>query len=314
MSLTDSEIIIPAAAPTDSLLPFQIEALDVRGRVVRLGPVLNEVLAAHQYPLTVAQLLAEALSLTALLGSVLRDGGAQVTIQARSDGPLRLLVTDYLVSDQGVGQIRGYAEFDFDKVAALPPAPRLEQLCGVGHLALTIDQPGENDRYQGIVPLEGVDLSAATQAYFEASEQLPTVCKLAAQCDEHTGAWTAGGLLVQHLARSEAGGERLFASDAHPKWQHAKALASTIKAAELCDQSLALTDLVWRLFHQDEPRIFPALAITKGCRCTRERIQGVLRQFSFEELMDMREPDGSFKLNCAFCSRDWIIERPEENT
>ncbi len=307
--------ITPEQQPfIDNVLPFQIETLDVRGRFVRLGPVLNNVLAAHQYPAPVAFLLAEALALTALLGSVLRDGGAQVTIQARSDGPVRLLVTDYLVSDKGVGHIRGYAEFDAAKIAALPSTTRLEQLCGHGHLALTIDQPGENDRYQGIVPLEGVDLSEATQTYFEASEQLPTVCKLAARHNEQTGLWSAGGLLVQHLARSEAGGERLFASDAYPNWLYAKALASTIKAVELCDQSLSLTDLIWRLFHQDEPRIFPALGITKGCRCTRERIQGVLRQFSFEELVDMREPDGSFKLNCAFCSKDWIIERPEEHT
>lgn len=307
-----SEINRLPLAPSDGILPFQIEALDVRGRLVRLGPVLNDVLAAHQYPAPVAFLLAEALALTALLGSVLRDGGAQVTIQARADGPVRLLITDYLVNDVGTGQIRGYAEFDADKIAALSPAPRLEQLCGTGHLALTIDQPGENDRYQGIVPLEGVDLSEATQTYFAASEQLPTVCKLAARYDALSGEWIAGGLLVQHLARSEGDGERLFASQAHPNWQHAKVLASSVKAAELTDPALPMTDLLWRLFHQDEPRVLPELPISKGCRCTRERIQGVLRQFSFEELMDMREPDGSFKLNCAFCSKDWVIERPEE--
>lgn len=302
------EVLLTPAGHNDRLLPFFIAALDVRGHVVRLDQVLNEVLQAHQYPPLVAHLLAEALTLTALLGAVLRDDGAQLTVQARSDGPVSLLVTDFRVP----GQIRGYAAFDADKVAALNGQPRLETLCGQGYLALTIDQPTtEQERYQGIVPLEGVDLAEAAQNYFETSEQIPTLCKLAARFDPLRGRWYAGGLLLQHLSKREEGGPRLFASEAHPQWQHVHTLAATTQADELTDPSLALEDLLWRLFHDDAPTVTAATPLGKGCRCSIERIQGVLRQFSFEELIDMREPDGSFRVNCAFCSKDWVIEAPQ---
>lgn len=302
------ELLFKPTSRNDRLLPFFITALDVRGHALRLDQVLNEVLLAHQYPPLVAHLLAEALTLTALVGAILRDGGAQVTLQARSNGPVSLLVTDFLVP----GQIRGYAAYDESKVAALSGQPRLETLCGQGYLALTIDQPTtDHERYQGIVPLEGVDLAEAAQNYFETSEQIPTLCKLAARFDPLRARWYAGGLLLQHLPKSEEGGPRLFASEAHPHWQHARALAATTQADELTDPSLPLEDLLWRLFHDEAPTVVDAIPLHKGCRCSIDRIQGVLRQFSFEELIDMREPDGSFRINCAFCSKDWVIEAPK---
>ena len=303
-----TSINLREAAPTDLVLPFTIDALDVRGRAVRLGPLVNEILRAHAYPAPVAFLLAEALALVGLLGSVLASDGGQITLQARSDGPVTLLVADYAVP----GALRGYCSFDVEKLASLEPQAPLEHLCGSGYLALTIDQPGVTERYQAIVPLEGRDLSELATRYFQSSEQLPTHCQLGARYDALEKRWTAAGLLIQHLARGEEGRERLFASTEHPQWAQARILASTLSADELTDRSLSLETLLWRLFHETPPRVFETIALTKGCRCSVDRVKSVLRQFSMEQLMDMREPDGSFRLNCAFCSRDWVIERPAE--
>jgi molecular chaperone Hsp33 len=304
--MTDIELHM--AVNLDEVMPFQVDALDVRGRTLRLGPVLNDILSSHNYPAIVTELLAEAVLLTGLVGSVLRSAGGVMTLQARSDGPINLLVTDFRVP----GEVRGYASFNAEKLATLGPNPRLEELCGKGYLAITLEQPGTDERYQGIVPLEGANLGEAAQYYFKASDQLPTMCRLAVRYDALKSTWIAGGLLVQHLPRGEEGGERLFVAEDHPNWQHAALMARTVGMEELTDPTLPMADLIWRLFHEDAPMVYPALPLTKGCRCTREHVQGVLRQFSFEELADMREPDGSFKVNCAFCSKDWIFERPQE--
>jgi molecular chaperone Hsp33 len=301
-------IELHVAAAIDQVLPFQVESLDVRGRTLRLGPVLNEILSNHNYPALVTELLAEALLLTGLVGSVLRDAGGVMTLQARSDGPVNLLVTDFRVP----GELRGYVSFDAEKLATLGPAPRLEDICGTGYLAITLDQPGTDERYQGIVPLEGANLSEAAQLYFQSSDQLPTTCRLAVRYDALKSTWIAGGLLLQHLPRGEQDQQRLFVAEDHPNWAHATIMAHTVGSDELTDPTLPMSDLIWRLFHEDAPRVFDPKSLTKGCRCTREHVQGVLRQFSFEQLADMREPDGSFKVNCAFCSKDWIFERPQE--
>jgi molecular chaperone Hsp33 len=301
-------IELKASAPLDDVLPFQVDNLDVRGRAVRLGPLLDDILASHSYPAIVTGLLAEAILLTSLIGSVVRADGGMMTLQAKSDGPVNLLVADFRVP----GEVRGYAGFDAEKIASLGPNPRLEELCGKGYLAITIEQSGTEERYQGIVPLEGANLAEAAQHYFQSSDQLPTSCRLAVRHDSLKNRWFAGGLLVQHLPRGEEGQERLFVSEDHPNWSHAKIMAQTVGADELTDPTLPMSELVWRLFHQDEARIFAGIPLVKGCRCTRERVQAVLRQFNFEQLADMREPDGSIKVNCAFCSKDWIFERPKE--
>jgi molecular chaperone Hsp33 len=303
-----SDISLHSPALIDLVLPFQIDALDVRGRAVRLGPLLNEILQAHDYPAPVALLLAEALALTALLGSMLRDDSGQVTLQARGDGPVTLLVCDYLVP----GQLRGYCSFDATKIAGIDAQSRLETLCGKGYFALTMDQKDTDERYQGIVPLEGENISALAATYFRNSEQLPTLCKLDARYDGIKNMWVAGGVLIQHLPQGEEGNERLSVAEDHPHWAHARALAETISGNELTDPSLSLEDLLWRLYHETPPRVFTAKTMQKGCRCSIDRVKSVLRQFSMEELMDMREPDGTFKMNCAFCSKDWVIERPVE--
>ncbi len=303
-----NQISLKSAAPLDEVLPFQVDSLDVRGRAVRLGPLLDAILANHSYPPVVTELLAEAILLTALIGSVLRADGGKMTLQAKSDGAVNLLVADFRVP----GELRGYAGFDAEKIAALGPNPRLEQVCGKGYLAITLEQPGTDERYQGIVPLEGENLAEAAQHYFQSSDQLPTTCRLAVRHDGLNNNWIAGGLLLQHLPRGEAGGERLFVAEDAPNWSHAKAMAITVGGDELTDPTLPMTELVWRLFHQDAPVGYAPVPLSKGCRCSREHVQSVLRQFSFEQLADMREPDGSIKVNCAFCSKDWIFERPQE--
>lgn len=307
--MNDETIRLDGAKVTDLVLPFQIDSLDVRGRITRLGPTLSEVLAAHAYPAPVAQVLAEALALTSLLGSVLREDGGQMTLQAKSNGPVSLMVADYLAP----GAVRGYAQFDAEAIRNIEPGASLETLFGEGYLALTVDKTLNTERYQGIVSLQGASLAEAAGEYFQNSEQLPSLVKLAVRRDGLTGEWFAGGMLIQHLPHGEEGGPRHFAADApHPNWQHAIILANTIRPEELTDPTVTLETVLWRLFHQDEPRVYDSIGIHRGCRCTRERIQSVLRQFSFEDLMHMREPDGSIHVNCAFCSKDWVFERPKE--
>jgi molecular chaperone Hsp33 len=302
------DIALTPAAPMDEVLPFQVDSLDVRGRAVRLGGLLDDILALHDYPPVVTELLAEAILLASLIGTVLNTDGGKMTLQLKGDGPVNLLVADYRVP----GEVRGYAGFDAVKLAALPAIPRLEDLCGSGYLAITIEQPGTDERYQGIVPLEGANLAEAAQQYFLSSDQLPTTCRLAVRYDSLKQTWIAGGLLIQHLPRGEAGGDRLFVAEEHAHWAHAKIMAETVGLDELTDPTLPMPELVWRLFHGDGPRASPTIALRKGCRCSRDHVQSVLRQFSFEQLVDMREPDGSIRVNCAFCSKDWIFERPRE--
>jgi molecular chaperone Hsp33 len=299
------------AAPQriDRVLPFQIETVDARGRIAQLNGLLDEILSAHSYPAPVATVLAEALLLGSLLGSMLKDAG-QLTLQIRSDGPISLLVVDCTAA----GDLRGYAQFDAQKVATCPLESRLPDLFGKGYLAITIEQGDPSERYQGIVDLEGDNLAECAQAYFQSSDQLPTCVRLGVRHDPLEARWIAGGLLLQYLARGEEGADRLFATDdtARENWVRARTLSETVRFEELTDPSLPLEDLLWRLFHEEGVRVFTDERLQRGCRCSLEKIKGVLRQFSFDDLMDMREPDGSIKVNCAFCSRDWIVERPKE--
>ena len=284
----------------DRSLGFSVAARNVRGQMVRLDTALNAVLAAHAYPPPLARLLAEALVVTALLGAILRRDGGQVTLQAQAKGgPVDLLVCDYRA-----GEVRGYLAFDADAVIAdgLP----LDKLFGDGHLAITLDATAASERYQGIVPLEGASIAEAIEGYFANSEQLPTLIKVAVAGDAATG-WIAGGLLVQHLARREQGGERLDVADLHPDWQHIATLAATTRDAELTDPDLIAESLLWRLFHEEEVRVTEAAAPTRGCRCNPAHIRSVIESFPETERADMRGPDGMIGVDCKFCARVWQI-------
>ncbi|MFC0203499.1 Hsp33 family molecular chaperone HslO [Novosphingobium soli] len=282
----------------DRVLAFTVPARHARGRVVRLGPVLETVLSAHDYPKIVKHLLAEALVLTALMGSLLKEEHAQLTLQAQAeDGVVDLLVCDYRN-----GELRGYLRHDPERVGELEEGCTLETIFGKGYLAITFDLAASQERYQGIVPLEGESLAHACESYFAQSEQLPTLIRIAVRSNGPR--CTAGGLLVQHLPDGEEGKERLHAKEDHPDWEHVAILASTVSEAELIDPVLNLEQLVWRLFHEEEEvRVEPLLLLQRGCRCTVEHYQSILSRFPEDQIVDMRDDDGLVPVDCAFCSK-----------
>ncbi|EQB33997.1 Hsp33 family molecular chaperone HslO [Sphingobium ummariense] len=287
-------------SPTiDQALGFTIPSRNARGRVVRLGPVLDEVLAAHAYPPVIERLLSSALVLAALLGSTLKDAGGQLTLQAQTEnGAVSLLVADY----KG-GEVRGYAQFDADRLAEVGSDPTLFGLFGKGYLAITFDQAVTGERYQGIVPLEGDSLAKAAEHYFFQSEQIPSVLQIATSHGAD-GRCMAAGLLLQHLPEGEVGRERLHVRHDHPEWEHVQALAATLKDGELTDGTLPLTDIVWRLFHEEEEvRVTDPVPLSKGCRCDLSHIRGVIGRFSAEERAEMADEKGIIGVDCAFCSR-----------
>lgn len=287
----------------DRVLGFTIPYRSARGRIVRLGPVLDEVLSSHSYPVAIRQLLAEALTLSALLGSLLKDDGSQLTMQAHSeDGIVQLLVCDYRS-----GELRGYVMHDPERLAALEVMPSLSALFGKGYLAITFDIGETGQRYQGIVPLEGDSLAEACEAYFAQSEQVPTLVRIGVRFSR--SGTVAGGMLVQHLADGEEGRERLHVRMDHPEWEHVSIMAGSVTNEELIDGGLSLEEVVWRLFHDEgDIRVEPHLLLTKGCRCNAEHYRAVLSRFPQVEVDDMREDDGSITVDCAFCSKLFRIE------
>ncbi|QPQ55989.1 Hsp33 family molecular chaperone HslO [Allosphingosinicella flava] len=298
--VSDSDTLSPAAH-LDQAVGFTIPDRHARGRVVRLGPVLDDILSAHDYPAPIARILSEALVLAGLLGAMLKDAGGQLTLQAQTkDGIVDLLVCDY----KG-GELRGYVRFDKDRLAAQQQVPHLQELFGEGYLAITFDQVATGERYQGIVPLEGASLAEAAESYFGQSEQIPSLVRLAVNDTGHV----AGGILIQHLPEGEEGRERLHTRLDHPEWEHVRALAETTKAHELFDADLPLETLLWRLFHEEEEvRVTNGIALSKGCRCSFEYIQSVISRFGAEERGDMADDDGFISVDCEFCSRVFPIK------
>ncbi len=286
----------------DTALGVTIPSRHARGRLARIGPSLDSILANHAYPPVIEQLLAEALALTALLGSLLKDPGGQMTLQAQTEnGIVDLLVCDYLA-----GQLRGYVRHDPDRLAEAGPNPNLFSLFGRGYLAITFDQPASDERYQGIVPLEGEGLAQAAESYFTQSEQIPSIVRLAASKGEH--GWIAGGLLFQHLPEGEEGRERLHTRLDHPEWPHVAILAGSVKPEELTDPELPLEDLAWRLFHEEEEvRTLEPVLLARGCRCDPDYVKSVIARFPPEERAAMVGDDGFIRVDCAFCATDFPI-------
>jgi molecular chaperone Hsp33 len=278
-----------------------------RGRTARLGAALDAVLANHDYPPVIEQLLAEALTLTALLGTLLKDPGGQMTLQAQTEGG----IVDLLVCDFSGGQLRGYLKHDPERLAEAGPTPSLFGLFGKAYLAITFDQPATDERYQGIVPLDGESLAAAAQNYFTQSEQIPSLVRLAARRDE-AGHWHAGGLLFQHLPEGEEGRDRLHTRLDHPDWPHVAVLAGSVKADELTDPELPLDALVWRLFHDEqEIRVLEPIALSKGCRCDPDYVRSVIERFPVEDRAQMVGDDGLIRVDCAFCATSFPIHFDE---
>lgn len=288
---------------SNQVLSFVVPSRSARGRVVRLDGVLDDILAAHDYPPAIAHLLAEALVLAALIGSLLKDDQGQMTMQAQTEeGAVRLLVVDYRA-----GELRGYADFDATRLVELGANPSLFALFGKGYLAITFDLAGDGGRYQGVVPLEGETLAEAVESYFAQSEQVPTLIRLAVS---RKGAnCVAGGLLVQHLPDGEEGRERLHVRFDDPEWEHIAVLSGSVRHDELLDCSLTLEEIVWRLFHEEtEVRIDVGTPLGKGCRCSVAHFESVVRRFPAQDQQEMRNDDGHIMVDCAFCSRVFQLE------
>lgn len=287
------------SANLDEALGFTIPGRNARGRLVRLGPLLEHILSAHDYPAPIARILSEALVMAGLLGSLLKEEEGQLTIQAQTEsGVVELLVVDYRA-----GELRGYVRFDAARLGDLPSHRDLAALFGKGYLAITFDHPLAEERYQGIVPLEGGSLGEAAQNYFSQSEQLPSVVRLAVDDSGRI----AGGILVQHLPEGEEGRDRLHTRLDDPEWEHVRILAETIKGHELTDAALPLGEALWRLFHEEEVRVLAAIPLKKGCRCNFDYIRGVLARFGAEERAEMVDEDGFISVDCEFCSRVFPI-------
>lgn len=293
----------PREVPTDDLVaPFQIEDWPVRGRLVRLGSSIHEVLTRHAYPDAVANLLGEACALAALVGSSLKFEG-RLIVQAQGNGPVSYVVCDY----DTVGAFRGYCRFDAERVAQASGGfarPGAKSLLGEGVFIMTIDQGPDMERYQGITPIEGETLALCAEQYFAQSEQTPTRVRLGiGQTDSQYGrTWRAGGLLIQNIADDAARGSTREA------WDRSRALFATLGEDELIDTETPPATLLWRLFHEDGVRIFDAQSLTAFCRCSQARISAVLRSFSPEELRDMVEPNGQIKVTCEYCGQDYHFD------
>ncbi|UAB78316.1 Hsp33 family molecular chaperone HslO [Erythrobacter sp. SCSIO 43205] len=288
---------------SDKLLGFTVPDRSARGRMVRLDRVVDEVLAAHDYPAPVTHLLEEALVLTALMGGLLKADGedAQLTMQAQTKvGAVSLLVCDYRA-----GALRGYADFDSERLSELGANPTLPALFGEGYLAITFET-GAGQRYQGIVPLEGDGLAQACEAYFSQSEQIPTLIRVASRSGGKGG--VAAGLLIQHLADGEEGRERLHVRMDHPDWEHVATMAGSISHDELLDKELSLETLVWRLFHEEsEVRVQSGSELSRGCRCSAEYYASVLSRFPEGERDEMRNDSGIISVDCAFCAKTFEL-------
>ena len=286
---------------TDRVLPFQTETSQLRGRLIRLGPLLDHVLSRHPYPEPVARLLGETLALAVALASTLKYDGI-FTLQIKGDGPVSLIVAD-IVGNTESGQriVRGYARFDGDAVAkmAADPYMPLMALPGKGWLAFTVDQGAGTERYQGIVALRGTTLAECARHYFQQSEQLPTGLTLAINRD--LGLWRGAALLVQRLPESGEPSALARGSADEDDWRRTMVLMGTLTAAEMLDPALADGDLLFRLFHEDGVRVFEAAGVAPGCRCSREKVATVLRTLNRADVESLRE-DGMVSASCEFCN------------
>ncbi len=286
----------------DRAFAFTIPARHARGRLVRLGPALDAILAAHGYPPAIERVLAEALVLTALLGATLKDAAGQLTLQAQTSGG----AIDLLVCDYRGGTMRGYLRHDPAQADALGDRPSLAELFGRGYLAITFDQAVTGERYQGIVPLEGAGLGEAAQSYLAQSEQIPSLVRIGV--GRADGRAVAGGLMLQHLPEGEEGRDRIHTRLDHPEWAHVAALGGSATADELADPALPLETLAWRLFNEDEVRVLPAVALAQGCRCDPGHVERVIARFPEEERRAMMDADGRIVVDCEFCARRYEVE------
>lgn len=304
----------------DSVLPFQLDTSDIRGRVARLDGVLDGILKQHAYPPAVEALVAEMALLTALIGQTVKLRW-KLSLQVQSNGPVRMIATDYYAPkcEGEAAQIRAYASFDADRLGDGAPIDQV----GEGYFAILIDQGPDMTPYQGITPLNGKSLSASAEAYFAQSEQLPTRFSLSFGRSAEPGLgehWRAGGIMLQHmpkasplLATQEGTGDILTADDLidgaeRENWNRVNIHLDTVEELELIGPSVPPTDLLVRLFHQEQPRVFDAQAVRFGCTCSQERVRQSLSIYSARDIATMITDDGQVTADCQFCGAHYVLD------
>lgn len=304
----------------DTVLPFQLDVSDMRGRVARLDGVLDGILKQHDYPDKVEALVAEMALLTALIGQTVALRW-KLSLQVQSKGAVRMIATDYYApQEEGQpAQIRAYASFDRDRLTDAAPFDQV----GDGYFAIMIDQGEGTQPYQGITPLAGGSLSACAEAYFAQSEQLPTRFSLSFGKSTEPGVgehWRAGGIMLQHMpkaspfaASGEGSGEILTASDLvdgeeGENWDRVNILLDTVDDLELIGPSVAPTDLLVRLFHEEQPRVYDAQAVQFGCTCSEDRVRQSLSIYSAQDIEKMTTDDGKVTADCQFCGAHYVLD------
>ncbi|WP_319825215.1 Hsp33 family molecular chaperone HslO [Thalassovita sp.] len=306
----------------DTVLPFQLDNSDIRGRVARLDGVLGGVLKQHAYPAAVEALVAEMTLLTALIGQTIKLRW-KLSLQVQSDGPVRMIATDYFgpTKEGEAARIRAYASFDPERLTHDAPFDQI----GKGYFAVLIDQGRDMAPYQGLVPLEGGSLSACAEAYFAQSEQLPTRFELSFGKSIEPGVgehWRAGGVMLQHMPEAspfakgpEATGEGgllhardLVDGEDAENWGRANILLDSVEDLELIGPSVTPSDLLVRLFHEEAPRVFDAQAIRFGCTCSEGRVRQSLSIYSAKDLEKMTTPEGRVTADCQFCGAHYDLD------
>jgi molecular chaperone Hsp33 len=314
-------------AADDTILPFEVATLDLRGRVVRLGPALDDILSQHGYPAAISKLLGEAIVLTVLLGSSLKFDGRFI-LQTKTDGPVRMLVVDY----RSPGKVRACVQFDPSALGGLQEKSTgtlTGRLLGRGHLAMTIDQGADMNRYQGLVALTGGSLEEAAHEYFLRSEQIPTKVRLAVAEELRAGAdgprhrWRAGGMLLQFLPKKA---ERMRGPDLDPgdapegttphsvpadaAWIEGQNLIATVEDVELIDPDVSSERLLYRLFHEHGVRVFKSSDVEAKCSCSRDGVTNMLKSFSKDDRDHMIQ-DGVISVTCEFCNSKYVFAPAE---
>ena len=310
----------PKLAWDDSVLPFQLDVPDMRGRVARLDGVLDGILSQHDYPPQVEALVAEMTLLTALIGQTIKLRW-KLSLQVQSKGAVRMIATDYFAPqvEGEPARIRAYASFDRER---LTEQPAMEQI-GEGYFAILIDQGKGTAPYQGITPLTGGTLSDCAEAYFAQSEQLPTRFSLSFGLSTEPGAaehWRAGGIMLQHMpkaspfvAEQTGSGDVLRAPDLvdgseEENWNRVNILLDTVDELELIGPALPPTDLLVRLFHEESPRVFDAQAVRFGCTCSEDRVRQTLSIYSASDIEKMTTDDGRVTADCQFCGAHYDLD------
>lgn len=295
----------------DTVLPFQLDHADIRGRVARLDGLLGQILSQHAYPAPVEALVAEAVVLTALMGHAIKLRW-KLSLQIRGNGPVRIVATDYYApeAEGEPARIRAWASFDPERLTADTPA--FDQI-GEGYFAILMDQGAGTEPYSGITPIAGGSLATCAETYFGQSEQLPTRFQVAVGQSRLAGGksgWRAGGVMLQHMPASgaEEGHAEILTGQTAENWNRVNLHLDTVEALELIGPTVQPTELLVRLFHEEQPRIFDPQGLQFGCSCSEDKVRQSLSIYSAKEIVHMTTEDGRVTADCQFCGAHYVFD------